>query len=297
MILHYASDHILEVGDRLRETPGHPWTTKSFQNTLAGMCNSRRTGEDTSTSIVWKSNKRDLVRWERMCPILVKMLPSSNLPTVKVRIPTELRGLTNIEGLGRDNFFKDIMVQPPQRGEVVALLNQVLMARIMVYIRCHEPKRDKDNFTMSESDMVRIVIDDTKDFSRFFDNKSKRKGQIQQMQKLLRPNPHTGVTSDRAKSILKAAEVNSDCWGKRSVGGELILTTYSDTISIRMHDLLNRDDKTHAVRYAQQGYITTGFLIWLLKGKEKYNHLRKRIEDHSTYVTRALLDIEEDKDG
>jgi hypothetical protein len=224
-----------------------------------------------------------------MCPVLVEMVRASNLPTASVRQVPDFREVSNLDSRKRDDFFKHIVVT--QDGDV-AQINQILIGRIMLYIKSREPSRGKDNLTMSQRDMLRLTIDETKDFSRFFDDQKKRKGSIAQMQKLLRPHTEFGHT-DKAKAIFKAAEINESKWGRRGVG-EIFITTYDDAIEMRMHQLLQEEDKTAAMRYAQKGYITNEFLVKLLEAKEKYNDWRQRKKDHSAERIRASLDILED---
>jgi hypothetical protein len=196
----------------------------------------------------------------------------------------------------RDNFFKDIMVCAlPSRNEAgVAFdcqINQILMARIMAWKFAHE--RKKDHFTMSEQDMLRLIIDETRDFSRFFDDKKKRMGSIQQMQKLLRKSPVDYTYDDRAIAILYCAKVNQNFWGSRGKG-DFVLTSYDDVTENLMHELLQDEDKSDAMRYAQKGYITKEFLGWLLTKKEEYNILRSRGLNYSYKTLRDMIGIMDD---
>jgi hypothetical protein len=290
-ILHFTTDHILEVAENLRDRPGHAWTTDTFLNILGTTCHDRGSRTDESLPIVWKTDRRDLVRWERMCPMLVNILSPSNLPTATVRQASQIRKLSNLTIPKKDNFFKDIMVHPLSAGHEKVFniqVNQILMARIMVYKNLHE--RKKDIYTMNENDMLRLTIDETKDFSRFFDDKNKRQNAIQQTQKLLRPSAVDGLLDARGNAIILAAEINQAKWGIRGKG-DLILTTYDDAIELHMHTLLENEDKSDAMRYAQKGNITIEFLDWLLTKKEEYNRWRTRKLDHSFQTLRDMMGI------
>jgi hypothetical protein len=169
------------------------------------------------------------------------------------------------------------------------------MCRIMMYLRYHDVNRRKEVLSMSQYDMLRVIIDETRDFSRFFDDEDKRKGSIAQLKKLLRKKGAEGYTP-QARSILRAAEKNHTKWGRRG-DNALILLQYSDATALHMHQLLQLEDKSECLRYAQRGYITTEFLEWLLSKKEDYNRWRRReADDHSAGRLRESMDIFDPKD-
>lgn len=110
------------------------------------------------------------------------------------------------------------------------------------------------------------------------------------VRELLRPSPHDGFHSEKAHAIFALADINQGKWGTRGKG-DLILLTYEDAIELHMHGLLQDEDKSNAMRYAQMGYITIEFLDWLLTKKEDYNHWRQREQQYTLQELRSAMGI------
>jgi hypothetical protein len=270
LVCHYIVDHILNVRFSNPDADETSIFTKEyFKKALGKTCQThRRLDVDHSVAIVWRSSKRDLVSWDRMGPMLVR-IPANNFgPQVQEDADPELYGLERSNLTLRDLFFRAIQCS---RETLVSQINHTVIARLIIFIIQHpDPGTVPSNpqrKPIDASHLERVWLGEGLKFTRFFDNPARANSVISSVWK------HCKQNSAKWKIMKKAAEQNIGTWCSHGERGIDVLQLDQAENNNMNNSLLNAN-KRFAVKRAEKGHISRRFLLWLLEKKQWYDDQR-----------------------
>jgi hypothetical protein len=291
-VCHYVMDHILSVRfSNPTADENSLFTVDNFKKVLGRMNHvHRRVEEDTSCSVVWRSSPRDLVSWERMGPMLVR-IPISHGPQIEQEPIPELYPLARANVTFKDLFFTQIGCSHPAS---FAQINHTIIARLIIYAQRHETAssavRNAQTKPVDPSHLERVFIAPGLRLTMFFDTFQKAKDTIVTVWK------HYKKQSPKWQIIKSRAMINDTTWVAHGERGIDVLQC-TPTEESRMATLLEHPDSFHAVKMAESGWITRTFLLWLMQQKEWYNSERIRGTMPKERAVRAHCHILHDKTG
>jgi hypothetical protein len=240
-----------------------------FKKVVANHFSSERNKEsDLSMAIMWRtepSNK--MYSWDNFSPILLS-ISDNPIPSVARReirtpqFPTHMgrfSGPIMVDGAKkRDNFFKNL--QQKGSGRVVPLHSMILY-RCMIWLERNIPV--KMNETPIKAHYTRFRIGSlTKNLFDIFLEEQQLCEHASGIVKLMKKS--NILQSDMLQSSL----ANQEFWPTAADHLDIDLFTYSSEVETKMNDYLNRGDFVSAFGYAQMGYPTKAFLLYLIGVRE-----------------------------
>jgi hypothetical protein len=270
LVCHFIMDHLLSVHFANPQAEGSSlFTVDNFKKVLGRVCqSSRRLDVDNSDAIVWKSSPRDLVSWDRMGPMLVKIPGSNAGPQVEPEAIPELYAYARIRLDVKDIFFKSVVATP---GLLFAQINHIIIARLILFVMAHPPQgfvpRNPPKKPIDASHLERVWLGDGLKLTRFFDSFKAADEVIKAVWK------HAQKDNDKWKILKARAIVNRDMWCSHGERGIDILQLSGEQ-ETTMTRLIQLADASYAFRKAERGHISRSFLLWLLDKKEWYNTTR-----------------------
>jgi hypothetical protein len=260
-LFHYAVDIMAKVYPEADSVKKVLWAEDSFIEILGRAMQGRRTGEDTSAMILWRTDDKRCIRYEHLKAMIVgnNIHSASVLPSRKRKITTSF-DFPQVEDSNRpkDTFFKWLVIR---KGEYQ--LNDILFGRICFCISKKFPENKNANVPSWKAYYSNIRMVKAVNLGLIWDTSRRFEKALKEYQK---------------KIVLKkvdrsACEVNSGSWRYPPSGGIYPFSYLADD-EAEMDQYLASGNYVKAIEFALKGYLTESFLAWLVEMKIYYNSVR-----------------------
>lgn len=219
----------------------------------------KRTGHSSPDTrfIIWKTDGKRFLRWESLRPMIVdKVQGFSNLPTRKRRrLSTATFQFTPGRG-GRNVFFRWIGTS----GQIQ--LNDIIFGRIFLGIAEKYPQGTNKNSPPWKTHYTSIKTKKDLNLGLFWHCEQNFMNYAKEFSK--RSNHKLDPPLE------EIYRVNQPNW-LYLAEGDILLFSYTKQVEDTMNSYLSAKDWEQALLYAQKGYLTENFLVYLQSLKKLYN--------------------------
>ena len=266
LLFHYGVNICFNVAEAASDqVTKDRWSESKFIEAVgAAMKYRRRSEEDESSFIIWRTHKTRGIKYENLKAMIVadNIHQPSSLPTRKRKRTTCFEfgenPVTNVVHQ-RDSFF---MWLKPSSSRVQ--LNDILFGRMYLSIEHKHPATSGHHNCPPWKEFYRTISTSKGvNLAKLWSSQTSCEKAFQEFLKKVKANRFPRV----------ACAINQSNWSYPS-GGGIYPFQYTAEVERDMKDYLSTGNTLRAMEYALQGYITDTFLEWMVSMKDYYTHLQ-----------------------